>query len=94
MIFKKNNSKKKNVYMRNQYYYHFDLPKNGVGWAHTTKNLVVFALFIKNKLLNNHLPIPEFLKKKSGETDSYSSRHATTWSSYNSLKQINMESSL
>ena len=31
------NSKKRNIYMRNQYYY-FDLTRIRVGQAHTTKN--------------------------------------------------------
>ena len=31
------NSKKRNIYMRNKYYYYFDLPKIRVGLARTTK---------------------------------------------------------
>ena len=42
-IRRKINSKEKNVYIWNQYYY-FDLPKIGVGRARTTKNQVAFAL--------------------------------------------------
>ena len=38
------NSKKENVYMWNQFHYFFDLPKIRVGWAHATKNEVVFVL--------------------------------------------------
>ena len=41
------NSKKRNVYMQNQYYY-FDLPKVRFGRARTTKNYVVFTLYQKS----------------------------------------------
>ena len=45
-IRRKVNSKKRNVYMWNQYYCYFDLPKIGVGWDPTTKNYVASALFL------------------------------------------------
>ena len=35
-------NRKKNVYMSNQCYYYFDLPKIKVGQAHTIKNYVAF----------------------------------------------------
>ena len=36
------------------------------------------CLFIKNLLLNNHLPIFEYFLKKTSETYSHSTRHAAT----------------
>ena len=38
------NSKNKNIYKWNQYYYYFDFPKTRVSWVHTTKNYVAFPL--------------------------------------------------
>ena len=32
------NIKKGNLYIGNQYYYYFGLPKIRIGWVHTTKN--------------------------------------------------------
>ena len=37
------NSKKRNVYIGNHYYYNFGLPKIRVGRARTTENQVAFA---------------------------------------------------